>query len=413
VSSSFQQALENLYGLERRREKLGLDGTRMLLRALGDPQRAFRSVHVAGTNGKGSVCAIIERVLRHAGVRTGLYTSPHLVDFRERIRVNGQWADEGALEARLAKIEALPGGEDRTFFEVATALAFDDFKNRRVEWAVIEVGLGGRLDSTNVIEPDLAVITRVAMDHAEILGADIASIAAEKAGIVKPGATVITGPQAPEAMTVIERVCRERGARLVHASDAWRMRPAGIPRLALRGSHQRENVQVAHAAVKALAGRGITIGEAALVRGLREARWPGRLERCPNLKRLWWDGAHNPSGMAALGRAWRDLGFAPPALVLALSRDKDAAEMAAQVKRRFAGSPIVVTRTRNPRAMPTATLAAALTAAGFEVEEAPDVPAAIRQALDRDRRRNVLLAGSLFAVGEAMEAFGGAPGEWL
>jgi len=413
VSSSLQQALENLYGLERRRDKLGLDGTRMLLRALGDPQRAFRSVQVAGTNGKGSVCAIIERVLRHAGVRTGLYTSPHLVDFRERIRVNGQWADEDALEVRLAKIEALPGGEDRTFFEVATALAFDDFKSRRVEWAVIEVGLGGRLDSTNVIEPDLAVITRVAMDHAEILGADIASIAAEKAGIVKPGATVITGPQAPEAMTVIERVCRERDARLVHACDAWRMRPAGIRRLALRGSHQRENVQIAHAAVKALAGRGVTIGEAALARGLREARWPGRLERCPNLKRLWWDGAHNPSGMAALGRAWRDLGFAPPVLVLAISRDKDAAEMAAQVRRRFAGSPLVVTRTRNPRAMPTATLAAALTAAGFEVEEAPDVPAAIRQALDRDRRRNVLLAGSLFAVGEAMEAFGGAPGEWL
>ena len=153
MSLRLQDALEALYGLERRRDKHDLEGTIALLRALGDPHLKFRSVHVAGTNGKGSVCALVERVLREAGYRTGLYTSPHLVDFRERIRVSGLWADEAWLERKLAHIESLPEGKDRTFFEVATALAFEYFAEQQVEIAVVEVGLGGRLDCTNVITP--------------------------------------------------------------------------------------------------------------------------------------------------------------------------------------------------------------------------------------------------------------------
>lgn len=410
MSLKLQHALETLYGLERRRDKLGLDGTRMLLRALGDPQRAFRAVHVAGTNGKGSVCAMIERALREAGLRTGLYTSPHLVDFRERIRVNGRWAAESALEARLETIEALPDSGERTFFEVATALAFDHFARERAEWVVAEVGLGGRLDSTNVLEPELTVITRIGVDHAEILGADLATIAAEKAGIVKPGVPLVTGPQPPEALAVIERVCAERGAPLVRAVPA----PAAPrdARTRLRGAHQRENRAIAAAALEALRAQGVVIDARALRTGLEAARWPGRLERCPNERRLWWDGAHNLDAFEALTAAWNEIGRRTPVLVLALSRDKDARAIARALRARFGDAFAVATRTRNPRAMPAHDLAAALRAEGLPAEVAADVPAAVRAALARPGRRPVLLTGSLFAVGEAMEAFGGAPGEW-
>ena len=167
---TLQGALEALYGLERRKSKLGLDGTRALLAELGNPERRFRAVHVAGTNGKGTVCALVERVLRVAGHRTGLFTSPHLVDFRERIRVDGRWADEARLFEMLRRIEELPAMGDRTFFEVVTALGFGYFAAENVEWAVVEVGLGGRLDTTNVITPEVSVITSIGLDHVEILG---------------------------------------------------------------------------------------------------------------------------------------------------------------------------------------------------------------------------------------------------
>jgi dihydrofolate synthase/folylpolyglutamate synthase len=164
--------------------KLGLDGTRELLAGLGNPESRFAAVHVAGTNGKGSVCALVERVLRAAGLRTGLYTSPHLVEFRERIRVNGRWAGEDVLGGRLDVIEALPGAAQSTFFEIATALAFDHFARERVNWAVVEVGLGGRLDTTNVLHPAVSAITSVGLDHTEMLGNTHAAIALEKAGIL-------------------------------------------------------------------------------------------------------------------------------------------------------------------------------------------------------------------------------------
>jgi len=411
VSLKLQNALETLYGLERRRDKLGLDGTRMLLRGLGDPQRAFRSVHVAGTNGKGSVCAMIERGLREAGLRTGLYTSPHLVEFRERIRVNGRWASEEALEAGLERIQDLPGAEASTFFEVATVLAFDHFARERVEWVVAETGLGGRLDSTNVLEPALTVITRVGIDHAEILGPDLATIAAEKAGIVKPGVRLITGTQEPEVLDVLVRTCAERDApfgQVWRSADAPRGRR---PRLA--GEHQRENRAIALAAVTMLREQGVAIDLAAARRGIDAAVWPGRLERCPDVRRLWWDGAHNLDAFEALIPAWHELGHRPPGLVLALSRDKDARAIARTLRAGFGPVPAVATRTRNPRAMPADALAAALRAEGFETDVAGDVPAAVRAALARPGRRRVLLTGSLFAVGEAMEAFGGAPGACL
>ena len=408
MSVDLQQALEALYGLERRKGELGLAGTRALLGALGDPQRRFRSVHVAGTNGKGTVCALIERVLRAAGHRTGLYTSPHLVDFRERIRVCGRWADEVWLERRLQHIEGLPQGRSRTFFEVCTALAFDAFADQGVEIAVVEVGLGGRLDCTNVIDPELTVITSIGLDHTEILGDTIEAIAAEKAGIIKPGVPVVTGARGA-ARRVIETIARERGARVIAGA-----RPTRSGRSLPENGIARANLGVALRSLAILAERGISIGEAALAEGLARVRWPGRLEACPSEPRLWWDGAHNADGVHMLARAWRWAHDRAPVLaVVALSKDKDAAAFLAALKERLGVTRIVATRSRSSRALEPARLARIAAAAGLAARPSPDVRAALREALAADLPGPVLLVGSLFAVGEAMEALGGAPGEWL
>jgi dihydrofolate synthase / folylpolyglutamate synthase len=431
VSVKLQDALEALYGLERRKDKLGLEGTRALLGALGNPERRFRSVHVAGTNGKGTACALIERVLRAAGHRTGLYTSPHLVDFRERIRIGGRWADGAFLEAALRRIQALPEAQGRTFFEVCTALAFEAFAAHGVTWAVVEVGLGGRLDCTNVIEPAVCAITGIGLDHLDILGETIAQIAAEKAGILKPGVPVVTGPAMdPEARGVIARTALERAApQLAPVPLELGDCPEGLEALApetpwgplrleskhLRGGFQAGNLAVALGVLGALRAQGVSIPAEAVVHGVCDARWPGRLEPCPGEPRLWWDGAHNPHGVAALATAWRDLGLpAPRAIVFAVSSDKDVAAMLAPLAGLARQAIVFATRSRSGRALEPARVAQAAAAAGLECRETSGVAAACRAALAHAGAKGLaLLCGSLFAVGEAMEAFGGAPGEWL
>lgn len=437
MSSNLQRQLEALYGLERRRDKLTLDGTRALLGALGEPQRAFRAVHVAGTNGKGSVCALVERVLRAARARTGLFTSPHLVDFRERIRVEGRWPAEGPLGERLDAITALPQAEGRTFFEVATALGFDWFSRQNVQWAVVEVGLGGRLDTTNVLAPDVCAITNIGLDHAEVLGGSHEAIAAEKAGILKPGVPVVSGVEHDAAAGVIARAAREVGAPLHHARDLvdvkqeqygpWGTRlkvecePWGTFQLqtTLRGRHQRANARVALGVLALLARRGVPVSLTALRDGFAEARWPGRLEPSPAVRRLWWDGAHNLDGVRELAHAWReDMALEPPAaVVFAAARDKDARAMLQRLHAFAPQAALVLTRTRSERALEPAELAAHAAALGVAATTAPSVREALAPWLDHgaDGRGKasgrVLLCGSLLAVGEAMEAFGGAPGE--
>ena len=396
MTTSLQRRIEALYGLERRKDKLGLDGTRVLLGALGDPHRQFRSVHVAGTNGKGSVCAAVERALREGGVRTGLYTSPHLVDFRERIRVGGRWVEESWLEAALDRIEALPEGRDRTFFEVATALGFLFFAERRVEIAVVEVGLGGRLDCTNVLAPEVTVITSISLDHTEILGDSLEAIAAEKAGILKPGIPAVLGVEDPAARAVVERIAREMGAPIVEAA----------------GSGAAANDDVARQTLAMLRDRRFALTEEAIGRGLERARWPGRFEASPSEPRLWWDGAHNARAFERLVSLWLARHGAPPqAVALALSRDKDVAAILGALAP-LSGARIVATKSRSERALDPVALAARARAAGFAVEVLPDVATAVRHALALGGGK-VLLTGSLFAVGEAMELFGGAPGEML
>lgn len=431
MSLNLQHSLEELYGLERRRESLGVEGTALLLGPLGRPERRFRSIHVAGTNGKGSVSALIERALRAGGVRSGLYTSPHLVDFRERIRVNGWWPEEDRIARRLEYLKLRPEGVGRTFFEVTTALAFDDFAARGVDWAVVEVGLGGRLDCTNVITPEVAVITPVALDHTAILGNTIAEVAAEKAGIIKRGIPVVVGEQAAAAREVITAAARERGAALRSAPDWVRVRriecgPHGSQlevecppwgrlelTIGLRGRHQVGNALTALAALSAATVRGLPLPGAAIQAGFAAARWPGRLEPCPAEARLWWDGAHNPDGITRLAEGWRDLGFEPPAaIVLAISSDKDAPAMLRPLHRLAPQSLLVVTRTRSGRALEPERLREAAEGLGWGSVLEPATPTALRRALEATKGR-VLLTGSLFVVGEAMKELGGAPGELL
>ncbi len=415
--TTLQGALEALYGLERRQGKLGLDGTRKLLAALGSPERTFRAVHVAGTNGKGSTCARIERALRLSGVRTGLFTSPHLVEFRERIRVNGRWADSAGLHAMLERIAVLPEAADRTFFEVATALGFGWFAEQHVEWAVVEVGLGGRLDTTNVLEPAVCAITRIGLDHTELLGDTLEAIAAEKAGIVKPGVPVVVAPDVDaRSRAVIVAIAAERGAPVIEP-EALGTAAAGDGGHsgAVGAAYQDANAATARAVLHVLSGLGVNVTPRALCEGLSHTRWPGRFEQAPGEPRLWWDGAHNADGMGALEQSWRAASLPEPAaLVLALSRDKDLDAVIA-VLSRFAGSAeVVATRSHSERALDPERIATAARAAGMRARVADDVAAACRAAVAATAPGGlVLLTGSLFAVGEAMQAFGGAPGELL
>jgi dihydrofolate synthase/folylpolyglutamate synthase len=369
-------------------------------------------------------------VLRAAGQRTGLYTSPHPVDFRERIRVDGRWADEGELEAGLDAIEALPGAAESTFFEVATALAFDHFRRHDVRWAIVEVGLGGRLDTTNVLTPAVCAITSIGLDHADMLGDTHAAIAAEKAGILKPGVPAVTGVEHDVAASVIARRAAEVGAPLSHARDvahvslaqqgAWgtRLEVDCAPwgrfqlQLSLRGGHQRENARTALAVLSQLATGGVPIGLAALREGFARTRWPGRLEPCPAESRLWWDGAHNVDGMRRLCLAWTDdLRLPPPAaIVFAAGRDKDVRAMLTRLRSLAPEAALLVTRTANERALAPEELLALARDAGWRAEAAPGVAEAVGIALSRVGGGRVLLCGSLFAVGEAMRVWGGAPG---
>jgi dihydrofolate synthase/folylpolyglutamate synthase len=335
------------------------------------------------------------------------------------------------MEAGLDRIEALPGAGECTFFEVATALAFDFFARHGVAWAVVEVGLGGRLDTTNVLHPRVCALTSIGLDHAEMLGDTHAAIAFEKAGILKPGVPAVTGVEHDVAASVIARRAAEVGAMLTHARDVaevtvlqqgeWGTRlevecaPWGRFQLqmALLGGHQRENARTALAVLSELARQGVSIGLPGLREGFARTRWPGRLERCPGEPRLWWDGAHNVDGMRRLCLAWADdLKLPPPAaIVFAAGRDKDVRAMLTRLRSLAPAAALYVTRTANERALGAEDLVALARDTGWSVQASPDVESAIAAALAGAGSGRVLLCGSLFAVGEAMRAWGGAPGE--
>jgi len=325
---TYKQALAWLYGLQRFGIKLGLENIRRLLdeccsgvcvkrlalTAAG--AFTFKVIHVAGTNGKGSVCAIIDSICRAQGYRTGLFISPHLVTFRERIRVTGEMISEGAAADGLTMIRNLTADWDPhpTFFEVTTALALKHFGEAKIDVAVLETGLGGRLDATNAVQSDVSVITPIGLDHEKWLGRTLAQIAAEKAGIIKPGVPVVFAPQRPQAEQVIRARAAECGSPVQFVGETYHSSP-----VALRGEYQKQNAAVAIAAIYAA---NMQVGEKAIVRGLAAVEWPARFQKWD--ERTIIDGAHNPGAARILAQTWREVfGDQKATLVLAVLSDKD------------------------------------------------------------------------------------------
>jgi dihydrofolate synthase/folylpolyglutamate synthase len=374
---------------------LGLDRVRLALARLGSPERRVRALHIAGTNGKGSVAAMTDAILRRAGFRTGLFTSPHLVRFTERIQVGGVEVDGDHL-ARLD--EAVAGtAVPLTFFEVVTVLAFVAFAEAKVEVAVLETGLGGRLDATTACHPMACAISTIALDHQDILGDTIAQIAAEKAGIAKPGVPLYLGPVAPEAEAAVAAIARRVGAPLCRAGLDFPPAPAP-PGLA--GAHQVANAALAVALARAAAtARGRRLAESDIVAGLAEVRWPGRLERIAD--DLLLDCAHNVEGARALAASLPDASFR--VLVTSVVRDKDAATMLAILAPCF--DRVIVTRSPSERALAPADLGSLIerTRAGDRrVDCVEDPVAALAQARQEVRAASgglVVVAGSIFLVG--------------
>ena len=423
--------LAYLSGLEQFGIKFGLDNIRSIVDAMGGPHEAFESVHVAGTNGKGSVTAMVESMLRAAGVRTGRYTSPHLIELTERFAINGQKVSDVALRTALSDVrDTVLALQHRgrldvhpTFFEVTTATAFQIFRREAVQVAVCEVGLGGRLDATNVLTPMVSAITSIGLDHQQYLGNSTAAIAAEKAGIIKSGIPLVVGELDEVASLTISRVAHERLAPIIRASDGVHVRAQasegsgtqrfhlrtptedyGLIELSLAGAHQIGNAVVATRIVETLAARGHHVPADAVRAGLASVRWPGRLQRvtCGEGRVALLDAAHNPSGAATLATFLAEREPCP--LVFAAMTDKDAAGILRALGPVI--SAVVFTRASHPRsADPRALLEVAS-------QIMPDVPLLVeanpRNALDAAWRLGpaVVVAGSIFLLGDVMKEFG-------
>lgn len=400
---NYADSVQFLYALgnEVKTIKLGLDRIRAILAALDNPQHAYRVVHVAGTNGKGSVCALIDAGLRSAGVRSGMFTSPHLIEPTERIQVDGMPVSREAFERAFNVVrEAVP---PQTYFETVTAMAFWLFREMGVETAVVEVGLGGRLDATNIVEPALTVITSIDFDHEMYLGNTIEEIAAEKAGILKLGVPAVFARQRPEATQVLEARAAELGIRVTRAEEfeirdlevtALGSRFSGIT-CPLAGEHQVDNAITAAQALRAL---GVP------PQGMQEARWPGRLEHVAPNPDVILDGAHNPAGARALAAYLRRFyGGRRIWMIFGAMRDKAVSEVgrilfdvADELVFTAPGASVA------PRAMPPQAL---LEMAGRGHTE-PTIQAALEHTLQRASADDVIvITGSLYLVGEARGVF--------
>lgn len=401
-----------------------LDRMKRLCALLGDPQRSARSIHVAGTKGKGSTSAIIQSILKSSGFKTGLYTSPHLVSFRERIKINDTLIEEkdvgDILDIVKTAVDEMDGDKP-SFFEIYTALAYIYFKKEKVDFAVYETGLGGRLDATNVIDPLVCVITPISYEHTHILGDTLTKIAYEKAGIIKRGGICVSAPQEDEALAVIGSVCKEREVELVLVGRDIKFKELVSNdeeevfdvsalfgkydnlHMKLLGSHQVINASTAIGAVEALRMGGISVKEDAVKKGIESARWPGRLElvrkRSP---RVVLDGAQNKASADALARSVRKLfKYKKLILILGVSKDKDIKGMLKELVP--ISDMIILTKTKiAERAMDPVLIRDLITPGSKVAGTAQSVKDAIDMALQKAKPSDlILVTGSLFVVGEA------------
>ncbi len=435
AAMSYQGTISYLFGLQKHGIKLGLSNSFLLMGLMGDPHRRFRAIHVAGTNGKGSTAAFLASVLAAAGYRTGLYTSPHLVDFTERIRINGERISEDRVVELAARVReraaglVVPDGAafTPTFFEVTTTIAFTYFAEEGVEIAVVEAGMGGRLDSTNVITPLVSVITNIDLEHTEFLGTTLAQIAGEKAGIIKPGVPVVTGAVQPGTVAVIEAAAKRNNAPLYRMPRDFapeRCVPGPVQRfdhrgirttvpglaIAMLGSYQVGNASLAAAALECAEASGVVVPEEALRAGLERAVWEGRLERAADRPDIYLDGAHNPASAAALAGALADLkrSYRELVLVLGILRDKDRDGILGPLLP--LADRVVATQPRYDRALAAGALAEAVRSHRILVTEAATVEEALAVARrDAAAEDLIVVTGSLFTVGDARGALRGGP----
>lgn len=429
---AYQGTIDYLYALQKHGIKLALSNSLALMAHMGYPHRKFRSVHVAGTNGKGSTSSFIASMLQAAGHRVGLYTSPHLVSFTERIRIDNAPITEAKvveLAARVRDASRKAAGPDGTaalnptFFEVVTAMAFTYFAEEGVDLAVIEVGMGGRLDSTNVITPLVSVITNIELEHTEFLGTTLSRIAGEKAGIIKQGIPVVTGAMQQEVITVIEREAAAQKAPVYRLpKDFFPDRIAshreqvfdysgikssyGKVKLNMLGSHQVDNACLALATIECLRSAGVTVDEAAVRRGLEQTRWEGRLELVARRPDIYLDGAHNPASARKLAATIREMkpAYQRTVLIIGILGDKDYQGIIAALAP-LADS-VVATKPRYSRAMEVRALASEIRKLHGSVETAETVEEAIAAAGKTASPDDlVLITGSLYVVGDARAMF--------
>ena len=400
-----------------------------LLARMGNPQLTARTIHVAGTKGKGSVAAMIAQVLSGSGYKTGLYTSPHLHTLRERIRVDGSLISEVEFAGAMAEVKPViesmkqdTGLRQLTYFEALTALAFACFKRKQVDVQVLEVGLGGRLDATNVADPVVCIITPISLDHTQILGNSLEEIAREKAGIIKPGCWVVLSPQPAEAASVINDICREKKAKVVRVGKDINWQKTGgdlrhqsliiegrmnkyrvnIP---LLGDFQLENAATAVAALEILAVEGFSISPTGITQGLARVTWPGRFHILREAPLVLVDGAHNVASMRGLvSNIQKYFDYERVFLVFGTSCDKDIAGI---INALVALSPqVIIAQAGHSRAAPLLTLAEEFSKRGIEPDIGKTVPEAISRALSlADRTDIICVTGSLFVVAEALDYF--------
>ena len=409
---TYAETLAHIYALGRFGIKPGLERIDQLLGALGNPQHAFAAVHIVGTNGKGSTASCLSSILSAGGYRTGLFTSPHLISFTERIRIDGAEIGESSV-ARLAERVLAAAPAESTFFEIVTALAALYFAEQGVQIAVFEAGMGGRLDATNAFDGILCAVAPISLDHTDYLGREIAEISLEKVGICKPGTPVVSARQHPDAARVIAAHAREIGSPLYRCGEdfdaVWRQERLSYRGLALRldgmsaglsGRYQSGNQALALAAAELLSGLGFPLAPQALTAGVERANWPGRMELFPGPPRVLLDGAHNQAGAAALAEALAEIPRGRLLLVVGVMGDKELSGILSPLlplaDAVFTVAPAI------ERALPAAELANRCRQAGAEAQEAGPVARGIALAKAAAGADDlVLVCGSLFTVGEA------------
>ncbi len=423
AQNAYQKSLDYLYGLEKFGMIFGLTQVGRILRAIGNPHKEIQAIHIGGTNGKGSTAAMISSILQKEGYRVGLYTSPHLVRFTERIKVNGKEieAEEVAVltEWMRKEVEAAGIASPFTFFDFTTAMALQYFKQKLVDLAVLEVGLGGRLDSTNVVDPLVSIITNVAKDHEEHLGNTLFKIAKEKAGIIKKARPLITAVTRPQILRLLSDICREKGTPIFRVGKEFRYARGedgdfsyeGINRklwsvhLNLKGSHQVVNAATAFGAMEVLEDLGYQVSTDAMIEGVKDVEWPGRLEMISSSPAVILDGAHNPAGARVLKESLeKDFQYQHLILLIGIMKDKDIESMLHLLAP--LADHIILTRPHTDRAAPPPLLKKMLGRNGKKAEIVEDLKQAIGRGLSLVQKEDLLcITGSFYTVGEARNYF--------